>query len=494
MPLNLRRPGLAGRPREATPTPGTEAGAPGGLPRPPLGAGGVPLPPGLARPPGSPIPPGAAFPPPIPTPPVSRPIGSGYVPGPPVRGVAPPIPASALPPLTPAAALPSKFRYPRRTFVLVRVIGYALLLLTLWNLVNNLIFASNFVIKGWEFNWHPLVGAFLAVLGAFALAALLINAFPTFEPRGDGLVMRGFIRPIVLPWSRVAMLRSMELPGERYLVCLQYTGMPLTFEHQVYSLLAGLGRLPGVFITSQIDHFDDLLRLILKQRIATTPPGLPGSTVESLLDEGAQLPLFQMLLDPQVTAVRVGDLPAIDPDAPVDDLRNALIDLSERAKGKRTPSLRLQAALALLPVTVYWVDELTQGFIPNTGMLVATVGLFVLGLLELYLVALVVQALGETLFGHGLFDTAFKVYPHLELPRAAAVFPLYALLMIQGLIGGLAITLVVLGWLAAAGWTAYLTALFTGRLYQIDLRKAAPVGAASFAAQLVLVVLYLFLR
>jgi len=27
--------------------------------------------------------------------------------------------------------------------------------------------------------------------------------------------------------------------------------------------------------------------------------------------------------------------------------------------------------------------------------------------LELYLIALVVQALGETLFGHGLFDTAF---------------------------------------------------------------------------------------
>jgi hypothetical protein len=74
------------------------------------------------------------------------------------------------------------------------------------------------------------------------------------------------------------------------------------------------------------------------------------------------------------------------------------------------------------------------------------------------------------------------------------VFPLYALLMLQGLIGGLAITLVVLGWLLAAGWTAYLTSLFTGRLYQIDLRKAAPVGAASFAAQALLVVLYLFLR
>jgi len=386
------------------------------------------------------------------------------------------------------------FRYPRRTFVGVRVLGYALLLLTIWNLVNNLIFASNFVIKGWDFNWHPLVGAFLAVLGAFVLAALLINAFPTFEPRSDGLVMRGFIRPIVLPWARVAMLRSMELPGERYVVFIQYNGMPLTFEHQIYAMLAGLGRLPGVFVTSQIDHFDDLLRLILKQRIATTAPGLPGSTVESLLDEAAQLPLFQMLLDPQVTAVRVGDLPSVDPDAPVDDLRNALIDLSERAKGKRTPALRLQVALALLPVSVYWVDELTQGFIPNTGMLIATVGLFVLGLLELYLIALVVQALGETLFGHGLFDTAFKVYPHLELPRAVVVFPLYALLMLQGLIGGLAVTLVVLGWLLAAAWTAYLTALFTGRLYQIDLRKAAPVGAASFAAQLVLVVLYLFLR
>ena len=108
----------------------------------------------------------------------------------------------------------------------MRVVGYALLLLAVWNLIDNLIFASNFVVRGWQFNWHPLVGAFLALLGAFVLAALLINAFPTFEPRSDGLVMRGFIRPIVLPWARVAMLRSMELPGERYLVVLQYTGMP----------------------------------------------------------------------------------------------------------------------------------------------------------------------------------------------------------------------------------------------------------------------------
>ena len=60
---------------------------------------------------------------------------------------------------------------------------------------------------------------------------------------------------------------------------------------------------------------------------------------------------------------------------------------------------------------------------------------------------------------------------------------------------GLAILLVVLLWWAAAAWTAYLTALFTLRLYQLrDLRQAILPGAASFAVQFVLVLLYLVLR
>jgi hypothetical protein len=292
----------------------------------------------------------------------------------------------------------------------------------------------------------------------------------------------------------VAMLRSMELPGDRYLVFLEYNGRPLTAEHQFYSTLAGLGNRPGIFITSAVDRFDDLLRLILRQRIAATPRGLPGSTVESLLDEQADMLLFQMLFDPQVTSVRLGDLPAVDPDAPVDEWHRALTAVSERPKPRRAPLIRLQAAMALLPVAIFWIDGLTRGFIPNYYTFIATLGLVGLGILELFLVALVVQALGENLFGLGLFNTAFQVFPYLELPRVPAFLLIFVLLALQGWLGGLVILLAALIWLGAAAWTAYLTALFTMRLYQVDLRQAAIPGTASFAVQFVLVLLYLFLR
>jgi hypothetical protein len=321
-----------------------------------------------------------------------------------------------------------------------------------------------------------------------------VNAFPTFQPTGDGLVLRGFLRPITLPWARIAMLRAMELPGDRYLIFLEYNGRPLTIEHEVYALLAGVGRRPGIFLSAGVDRFDDLLRVILRQRIAVTPPGLPGSSIESLMDEQGQMPLFQMLFDPQVTAIRIGDLPAVDPDAPVDEWHRALNVVSERPKPRRAPLVRLQAGLAALPVLVLWVDLLTRGFLPNSGTLVATFGLFVLGLLELWLVSLVEQALGESLFGQGLFNITFQVYPYLEMPRALAFLPILALLTVQGLLGGLSVLLGVLIWLAVAGWTAYLTALFTTRLYQVDIRKAALPGAASFVTQFVLVLLYLMLR
>jgi hypothetical protein len=392
--------------------------------------------------------------------------------------------------------LPRRFRYPRRLLWTVRLLGYGLILLALAALVSRLVWAAGEIARwGLGFQgWWLLIGPFVSLLLAFALGALLINAFPTFEPTGDGLVLHGFIRPITLPWARVAMLRSMELPGDRYVVFLEYNGRPLTFEHQFYSTLAGLGTRPGIFLTSAVDRFDDLLRLILRQRIAATPRGLPGSSVESLLDEQADMLLFQMLFDPQVTAVRLGDLPAVDPDAPVDDWHRALTAVSERAKPRRAPLIRLQVGMALLPVAIFWIDGLTRGFVPNYYTLIATVGLLGLGILELFLVALVVQALGENLFGLGLFNTAFQVFPYLELPRVPAFLLIFLLLALQGWLGGLVILLAALIWLGAAAWTAYLTALFTMRLYQVDLRKAAIPGTASFAVQFVLVLLYLFLR
>ena len=91
MPLNIASSWTArGSRASGAPVPGTEA-APGGLPRPPLGVRWAVAAVGSGTASGVSVITRRGLPPP-PTPPISRPIGSGYVPGTPLPGIAPPPP------------------------------------------------------------------------------------------------------------------------------------------------------------------------------------------------------------------------------------------------------------------------------------------------------------------------------------------------------------------------------------------------------------------
>ena len=376
-----------------------------------------------------------------------------------------------------------RFRYPTRFWLPLRLVGYALILLSVLNLVNTMTrfvqLLSNFSV----YSVLLLITAFASLLFSVVAGALIADALPTLEVRSDGLAVTEFVRWRTLPWQRIVKLHSMALPGERYVVFVQYAGAPLSPEHIVYSLLAGLGAKSGFFYTSDIKDFDDLTRLILDARMRA----VPGTRVEDLLVEDVPMPVVQMAFNPMGTLTKVAGFTEGEVSSP-------LMNLEERPTIPRSQLIRMQLGITLVPVILFLIDNLVNGGIPiltnSTGSLVLGIfGLLAIGLLELPFVALAIQAVGETVLGHGEFQVALNTYPYLELPRMLGFVVIFALIAIKA-----PFILVFLVWLGALAWTTYLTLLFTQRLYRITQNQAIMAGGAAAIVQFFVLIAYMMLR
>ena len=385
----------------------------------------------------------------------------------------------------PAAKAP-RFQYPLRFWLPLRAIGYGLIFFGVLNFVSALVrVAVNHSLS--LYTALVLIAALASLLFSVASGALIADALPSIELRPQGLAVTEFVRWRVLPWERIVQLRTMLLPGERYVIFVEYAGTPLSPEHVVYSLLAGLGPRAGIFYTSDIKGFDDLTRLILDARMRATP----GLRVEDLIVEGVPMPVVEMAFNPLGTMA--AKVPAPGADDTDEDGPPA-----ERPVHQATPRqalVRMQLGLAAVPIALYWVDNLVNGGIPFLSnislwtLIAGTVGLLVIGLLELPFVALAIQALGENFLGAGEFQVALDTYPYLEMPRVLAFMAMIALAAIQA-----PFFLIFIIWLVVIGYTAYLTLLFTMRLYRIGQNQALLAAGASALAQIFVLISYLMLH
>ncbi|HUS15671.1 MAG TPA: hypothetical protein VM536_11720 [Chloroflexia bacterium] len=381
-----------------------------------------------------------------------------------------------------AAAKAPRFQYAPLLWLPVRIVGYGLILLGILNVVDMFRrFAALPSVT--YYSALLLITAFTSFLFSFVAGALIADTLPSFEVRPDGLAVTEFARWRVLRWDRIVKLHSMTLPGERYVIFIEYAGAPLSPEHVVYALLAGLGPKSGIFYTSDIKDFDDLTRGILEMRMRATP----GLRMEDLLVENVPMPVLQMTADPHATMKAVAGIPEDAPSSPI-------ISLDDRPVVPRAALMRQQLGMALVPVLLFWVDTLVNGGIPfltDTGwsLISGTVALLLLGMLELPFVALAIQALGENTLGSGEFQAALRTYPHLEMPRMIAFAAVFALVAVRW-----PFPLVFLLWLAAIGWTAYLTLRFTERLYRIPEKQAYLAAGASALVQLLVLLAYTMLR
>ena len=377
-----------------------------------------------------------------------------------------------------------RFSYPLAFWLPLRIAGYVVILLGLLALGGPIGYViRSFNVQFWQGVAVGVIATALALLISLIAGALIADALPSFEIRAAGLAVTECVRWRVLPWQRITRLHSLTLPGDRYLIFVEYAGTPLSPEHLVYGLLAGLGRKNGVFYTSDIHDFEDLTRAILDGRMRATP----GVRVEDLLVEGVAMPVVQMGLDPLATMERVA---GFDQVVEGDTLRSA----SQRPATPRARLVRMQLGLALVPVALFWVDNLVNGNVPflsgdTWSLLTGTLGLLALGMLELPFVALAIQALGESTVGSGEQQAALDTYPYLEMPRVLAFVVLFALTVVK-----FPFFLTFLVWIAAIAWVSYLTLLFTQRLYEIPQKQAYLAAGAAALVQFLVLIAYNILR
>jgi hypothetical protein len=259
--------------------------------------------------------------------------------------------------------------------------------------------------------WWILVAAHLMLLLGVPLLLWLRSLLPSVESRDDGLAVRNMLngRWQLIPWGRVRAFKATELTEQSQVLLLQARGLPGRgrLSSAVYD--GSLG--PGILITSAIAHFQPLLAHAL-QRIAP----LEREGAPPILRQEAHSWLIWIAFQRQAA------LGALVADARADEATKTL-------NGQRlTAAASPMAVVALLPALLLLATGLLGDSPPGLGLAFGALGLWLLGMLEWPLVALLSVLLDENTGGGEEDYRAMSVYPTSQLPR---VLPLIAAVIMQ---------------------------------------------------------------
>lgn len=432
----------------------------------------------------------------------------------------------------------SVYTYPRHISWLLPLVGYFLIVVALSNLfyhVATYINESGLGVYGaqpppWAiFHGVPFIRDYFnsltvpspppvvpwfwwALQALFGLIFALIvitfynNLLPSLRVLDENLEVRYGTRWLQLPWAGISKIRSAEFfEGKYFVVLIEAEEGYLKPIHSAYSLLFGSTGGPGVVITSDIKGFEDLIKDILAHRLdryGATRRSYDGNTSPATLDTVLVEDYFaaplKLALEPQpsmgrLTGVNMGGQ---TPEAPEE---NAL----EEAKPQELPpdrepitrgqAIAAAATLAAFPAILYIIDVLMfgpyllQNYTIGLQLLGNAVTIFVMALAEPLIGAGVIFAIGELLTGRSdreLLRLELIAYPYVQLPRILALTLVITLLVAH--IGWLAMLI----WLGSVVWGAYLSVLFTQRLYPLRLDRAALGGVATLVYGLLVILIY----
>jgi hypothetical protein len=316
--------------------------------------------------------------------------------------------------------------------------------------------------------WWLLVAAHLMLLLGVPALLWLRNLLPSLESRDDGLAVRNMLngRWLLVPWQRVRAFKATEISEQSQILLLQARGLPGT--GRLSSLIYDGGLAPGLLVTSAISHFQPLLTHAL-HRIAP------------LEQEGAP-PILQQESRSWLLWLSLQRRPALD--ALVAETRD-----DPATKGFSLPPLlaaaRPMAGVALLPALLLVVSGLLGDQPPTFGLIGGALALWIFGMLEWPLVALVSVLLDEQTGGGEEGYRALAAYPRSQLPRA---LPLLAAVIMQ--IVGLPV-LPVLAWVGAIAWAFWLAAGLFEALYEWRGSQAVLGGLLPVIWQLLLLIGFL---
>jgi len=307
--------------------------------------------------------------------------------------------------------------------------------------------------------WWLLVAAHILLALMLGVIFALRNLLPELEA-------------IVIPWSSITAIKVTEFSEASQIVLVQ-TSAGLPIASRLSSLIYDGSFNRGVLITSALNTFEPLLQRVV----------LEITRHQSEHTAPADAPIFQNEARSSflLLSLRGG--------ATIDQL---VAEIREDEESKTLKPRRLLRAarpmflLALPPVLLMFCDRaIRQGILPDAGLIVGMIVLFLLSMLEWPLVCLISVILDEMTGGAEEGNRAFYLYPLTQTPR---LLPLAGALIMVLL--GVPI-LPVLFWLGAVGWSFLLAAGLWEALYDWRSGQLLAGGLVPVVFQLLIMLAYL---
>jgi hypothetical protein len=299
------------------------------------------------------------------------------------------------------------------------------------------------IVPGLPAPWWLLVAAHLMLLLAVPTLLWMRNLLPSLESRDDGLAVRNMLngRWQLIPWQRVSAFKATEVSDQSQILLLQARGLPGT--GRLSSMVYDGSVTPGVLITSAIGYFQPLLTHALNRIAPHEREGAPP-----ILQQEARSWLLWLSLQRRTALATL-----------VAEARD-----DEKTKSVTAPRLleaaRPMAGISMIPALLLVVSGLLADNPPGLGLIGGAIALWLFGMLEWPLVALVSVLLDENTGGGEEGYRALSLYPRSQLPR---VLPLLGALIMQ--VVGLPV-LPVLAWVGAIAWAFWLAAGLFEALYE----------------------------
>ncbi len=324
-------------------------------------------------------------------------------------------------------------------------------------------------------NWWLLVAAHLLLILTLGAAIVFRNLLPELEARNEGLLIRYFRNPVMVPWAQINAAKVTEFSEDNQVVLIQ-TSKRLPLFARLSSLLYDGSKKPGLLLTSAISNFEPLLQRLIQEVMRNHE----ASTTDT------DVPIFQSDARSDLLLLSFNSSAALD----------HIVEESRADYTTRQIDIRRLATvagpmvtLALLPALIVFADRtIQQGLLPDWRLLLTGIVLFVLSMLEWPLVALAVTALDESTGGGEEGSRAFYLYPRSQSPRILALLVAFVLTILS------VPFLPTLLWFGAIIWSFVLAAGLWSVLY--DWRGGALLagGLIPVGYQLLILIGYLLVR
>jgi hypothetical protein len=322
--------------------------------------------------------------------------------------------------------------------------------------------------------WWLLIEAHLVLLFLLGVASVIYHLLPALEARSEGLIVHRLRGRILVPWSRLRVMKVTEFSENTQVVLIQVTG-GLPLDARLVSALYDGSLLPGVLITSAISNSEALLQRIVLEAMRRHQETGNAQTTPFQSDACSHLLLLSVQSSAAIT--RLVEALRHDPDT------------QRITPGRLLRTLPPALGLAAFPALILFADRsLVQHIIPDGRLIGAIFVLLSLALLEWPLVSLAAIALDDMSGGGEEGARPWRLYPQVQQPR---MFLMLAALIVL-LLG--AQPLAVLLWLGAIGWSFWLAAGLWSALY--DWRGGPLIGGGLIPVvfQLILLIGYLVVR